>query len=299
MLSPYISTAWYLRLQKKVDPCDHTWISQGEGLQLHSSWADLLITCDEGVSRGKALKPHVADCCKLQWAAHICPTIVERTWSKHGQYRRQTCMGFMWVPCGYLERQNTWAHMENCCILQCAPLMAAHEWPMRCTHLGPSWGKWNFAIWGKFNVPNLIRHWYRIGRQCVNYYSSEIIRFLHVIAKHTNYEYMERATENKKTVKVVKLVIFVFSGMDVNMFTSQFHCLSQAAWRSETDGVGSNIHIRWCIYETLMVIAYYWCSGRFCCDHITYVEWCPLYIFMTVVTLIYTYKQKYTDFQQH
>ena len=98
---------------KKADPCDHMWISQGESLQLHSSWADLLITCDEDLSRGKTRKPHMANCCKLQWAplvsAHIGPTIGKRVWTKHGNYRCQTCMGFMWVPCGYLERQNTWA----------------------------------------------------------------------------------------------------------------------------------------------------------------------------------------------
>ena len=54
----------------------------------------------------------------------------------------------MWVPCGYCERQNTWVPHENCCTLQCAPLVAAHVWSMRRTHVGPSWGQRNFATWG-------------------------------------------------------------------------------------------------------------------------------------------------------
>ena len=30
------------------------------------------------------------------------------------------------------------------------PLVAAHVWPMGGTHVGHSWGPWNFAIWANF-----------------------------------------------------------------------------------------------------------------------------------------------------
>ena len=111
-----------------ADTCNHLWISQGGALQLHSSSAGLLITYDEGVSRGKA---------------------------QHGQYRWRTHMGFMWVPCGYFERQTYGPHEGNCCILQYAPLVAAHVWPMRGTHMGPLWGKGNFAIWDAWGKPKM------------------------------------------------------------------------------------------------------------------------------------------------
>ena len=41
----------------------------------------------------------------------------------------------MWVPYGYFERQNTHGpHAENCYILKCAPIVAAHVWPHNGNH---------------------------------------------------------------------------------------------------------------------------------------------------------------------
>ena len=61
-----------------------------------------------------------------------------------------------WVSCrshvGPLRGKTHGYHVKNCCILQCAPLVAAHVWSMRGTHVGHSWDPWNFAIWGLFGV---------------------------------------------------------------------------------------------------------------------------------------------------
>ena len=56
-----------------------------------------------------------------------------------------------WITCG--SHMGNWrgktygSHVENCCTLQRAPLVAAHVWPMGGTHVGPLWGQYNFAIW--------------------------------------------------------------------------------------------------------------------------------------------------------
>ena len=114
----------------------------------------------------------------------------DKTMDLQGQFHGPTHvnMGFMWVPYGYFERQHAWPHVENSCILQCAPLVAStlaqhgqYIWQthmgfmwvpcgsfdMRNTwvprgkllhtpvcpweahvHVGHSWGPWNFVIWG-------------------------------------------------------------------------------------------------------------------------------------------------------
>ena len=98
---------------------------------------------------------HVENCCILQCAplvaTHVWPHNGNHTLVQHGQYRLQKHMGFMWVPCGFFERQNTWVprgkllHTPACPISGSARVM----WPMRGTHVGHSWGPWNFAIWAR------------------------------------------------------------------------------------------------------------------------------------------------------
>ena len=55
-----------------------------------------------------------------------------------------------WVSCGShvgpLRGETHGYNVENCCILQCVPLVTARVWPMKGTHVGHSWGPWNFAI---------------------------------------------------------------------------------------------------------------------------------------------------------
>ena len=80
-------------------------------------------------------------------AVHICPMSGNHTWAQYGQYIWRIHMGFMWPHVGTLRGKTHGYHVKNCCILQCAPLVAAHIWPMRGTCVGPSWGQWNFVIW--------------------------------------------------------------------------------------------------------------------------------------------------------
>ena len=86
----------------------------------------------------------------------------------------------------------------------------------------------------------LIRHYYFIERQCVNYCSNEIIGFLHVMGSTPTTNAWKGPLKTKKPsiwqycrndnlrCKVVKMAIFVFSGMDKTYCCSQFYCLSQA-----------------------------------------------------------------------
>ena len=62
--------------------------------------------------RGRTHGYHMENCCILQCAplvaAHVWPHKGNHTLAQHGQYIWQTHLGFMWVPCGYFERQKAW-----------------------------------------------------------------------------------------------------------------------------------------------------------------------------------------------
>ena len=106
-------------------------------------------------------------------AAHIGATLSNHTWAQHGQYSWHTCVGFMLVPCGYFERQNTWA---PCGKLLHTPVCPISDSP-RVAHerhtLGSIMGPMEFCYlgslccrrseWRKFvTEPDMFFHWLHI-----------------------------------------------------------------------------------------------------------------------------------------
>ena len=82
------------------------------------------------------------------------------TWAQPGQYRWQTHMGFMWVPCGYFERQNAWAPRGNRpfatlpTIQFCAPF-----WGWRESWSSTDAGKTTWIIMAMHMFEACVHHW--------------------------------------------------------------------------------------------------------------------------------------------
>ena len=98
-----------------------------------------------GTLRGKRHGPLVENCCIFQFAplvaAHLRPHNGNHILAQHVQYRWQTHMGWMWVPCGSFERQNTWVPRgkllhKPVCPISGSPRVA-HEWHTRGSFMGP------------------------------------------------------------------------------------------------------------------------------------------------------------------
>ena len=86
------------------------------------------------------------------WQPTYGPIMVITYWPNMGN----TDGKHIWVPCGShvgpLRDKTHGYHVENCCILQCDPLVVAHVWPHNGnprlaqhrqyrwqTHMGPMW----------------------------------------------------------------------------------------------------------------------------------------------------------------
>ena len=108
----------------------HTWVLCGSHM---------------GTLRGKTHGPHVENCCILQCAplvaAHVWPHNGNHILAQHEQYKWQTHMGFMLVPCGSFERQNTWVPRGKLLRTPMYPIngspRVAHERHTRGPFMGP------------------------------------------------------------------------------------------------------------------------------------------------------------------
>ena len=92
----------------------------------------LLITCGVRVSRGKIKVP-------TRGSSH-CPhkkviTHGPNMGNRDGKHTSVSCGSHV----GTLRGKTHGPHVGNCCTFQCSPLMAAHVWPIKVTHMGPSW----------------------------------------------------------------------------------------------------------------------------------------------------------------
>ena len=98
-----------------------------------------------GPLRGKTYGYHVENYCILQCAplvaAHVWAHDGNHALAPHGQYGWQTLMGFMWVPCGSFERQNTWVPRRKLLHTPVCPISGsprvAHERHTRGSFIGP------------------------------------------------------------------------------------------------------------------------------------------------------------------